>query len=272
VEAGIAPHWASLVAIAIGALVAITQDAHYSRIVAVLALIYWLAMTVAGFTHLDGWTAMGAAMLSVALLLALWSIGALAGGLAAIPRIAAFGQAILWPTLFVLMILLGIQQLVEKASAHEPEVLAATLFTLAVALVVATVAFARRSLAAVDLFAIAAVGVGSVLLALYPPEGDMARRLAGGALVLVAAMWAVYQGQAGTHRIGKAFGLVAFGAEVIYLYVATLGTLLDTALGFLGGGVLFIVLAAVLYQIDKRLAARAGAASPDDALAGEGTS
>jgi uncharacterized membrane protein len=81
--------------------------------------------------------------------------------------------------------------------------------------------------------------------------------MAGGAIVLVAAVWAVALGQRDTMGVAKSIGLLALGAEVIYLYGVTFGTLMDTAVAFLFGGVLFIVLAWGLYRLDRRLARRA---------------
>jgi uncharacterized membrane protein len=58
----------------------------------------------------------------------------------------------------------------------------------------------------------------------------------------------------------KTLGLVALGVEVVYLYVRTFGTLMDTALAFLVGGVLFMALAWGLYRLDRFLGTRTAAA------------
>ena len=233
------------------------QNAHYGRIVAVLALMFWLAVTIIAYADLYDWTAMGGALIGITVVLALWALGAALASLQR-GRLARLGDAILWPSLFVLLVLLGIEQTLEIASNGEPQLLALACGAIALALVLATVAYARRGLALVDLIAVAVIALGALAFSLCPPDGDLPRRLAGGILVMIAALWAVYQGQSGTHRVGKAFGLAAFGIETIHLYVVTLGTMMNTALAFLGGGVLFIVLAAALYQIDRRLTARHG--------------
>ena len=105
------------------------------------------------------------------------------------------------------------------------------------------------------------LGLGAIGFALFLPAEELTAKLAGGALVIAATLWAVTLGQSGTHPIGKSIGLAAFGVEVVYLYAFTLGTRLDTARAFLGGGGLFIVLAFVLYRIDRILARRARAAA-----------
>ena len=98
------------------------------------------------------------------------------------------------------------------------------------------------------------IGIGAIAFALWDPPGELESRLAGGAIVIIAALWVTSLGQ--EHR-GKTLGLVAFGAEILYLYVVTLGTQFDTALAFLGGGVLFIILAYGLFRLDRRMGRRA---------------
>jgi uncharacterized membrane protein len=83
----------------------------------------------------------------------------------------------------------------------------------------------------------------------------------GGALVLAVAAWAIHLGQADSYRAFRVTGLALFGLEVLYLYIRTFGTLLDTALAFLIGGILFIALAFILYRLDKQLAQTAGEAA-----------
>jgi uncharacterized membrane protein len=106
------------------------------------------------------------------------------------------------------------------------------------------------------------LAAASVGFALWHPGEDLPARLAGGVIVLAAALWATSLGQTGEHPRLKTLGLFAFGVEVFYLYVVTLGTEIDTAAAFLIGGVLFIALAYGLYRLDKRLAARAAGQAP----------
>jgi uncharacterized membrane protein len=119
------------------------------------------------------------------------------------------------------------------------------------------VAYARRLLTLLDVIAVIAFGVGAIAYALYLPKEELTARLSSGALAIAVTLWAVTLGQSGRHPIGKTIGLAAFGLEVVYLYAFTLGTRLDTAMAFLGGGVLFLVLAFVLYRIDRILTRRA---------------
>jgi hypothetical protein len=259
VDAHIVPHWPSLIAILIGIGVATVQNAHYGRIVAIIAFMYWLALTIFGFADAGHWSFAGGMALYVAAALALWSLGA---ALASVKgRIGALGEAVLWPGLFAVLVTLGILQVADsRAGMHEASIAAALVVALA-AIILAVAARLRRELTLLDIVAVAVLALGALALALALPATELWRDVAGGALVVLAALWAVALGQSGRHPIGKAIGLVAFGLEVTYLYVSTIGTVLDTALAFLVGGVLFIAMAYVLFRIDRLLARRTAAAA-----------
>jgi uncharacterized membrane protein len=256
----VVPHYPSLIAILIGVLVTTLQNSHYGRIVAIVAFMYWVAMTITGLADQGDWNFAGGMLLFVAAALALWALGAALASLRPSARIAALGEAILWPGLLAVLFTLGILQLAETPLATSDPLVMPAVGLIGVAIVLAAAALARRELAAADLVAVAVLGLGALAYAFYVPAGtdaELERKLAGGALVLVGCLWAVSLGQSGRHPIGKVFGLAAFGLEIIYLYIFTLGTQIDTALAFLGGGVLFIVLSFVLFRIDRLLARRA---------------
>ncbi|MDP2125074.1 MAG: DUF2157 domain-containing protein [Parvibaculum sp.] len=73
------------------------------------------------------------------------------------------------------------------------------------------------------------------------------------AAILVLAAWLVSWGAASGNRFAVNFGFVAFAAEVLWLYFATLGTLLDTAIFFALGGVLLIVGSIVFERMRRRI-------------------
>jgi uncharacterized membrane protein len=127
---------------------------------------------------------------------------------------------------------------------------------LVAAIVLAGLSLQRGTLRFLDFGAIAALGAALVALGAWDQPPEFYGRLFAGIVVVLAALWWVSLGHRG-HPVGSKIGLLAFGAEVLYLYGVTLGTLIDTALAFLVGGVLFIALAFVLFRLDKRLAARA---------------
>jgi uncharacterized membrane protein len=256
----VVPHYPSLIAILIGVLVTTLQNSHYGRIVAIVAFMYWVAMTITGLADQGDWNFAGGMLLFVAAALALWALGAALASLRPSARIAALGEAILWPGLLAVLFTLGILQLAETPLATSDPLVMPAAALIGAAIVLAAAALARRELSATVLVAVAVLGLGALAYAFYVPAGadaELERKLAGGALVLVGCLWAVSLGQSGRHPIGKVFGLAAFGLEIIYLYIFTLGTQIDTALAFLGGGVLFIVLSFVLFRIDRLLARRA---------------
>jgi uncharacterized membrane protein len=266
VDSETVPHWPSLVAIVVGIVIATVQSSRYGRIVAILAFMFWAAVTIAGFATKYDWSFAAGMMVFVGAALAVWAFGAAVATFNQLPRLDALGEAVLWPGLFAILAAVGVLQLVETPSVEQPALFGAlALVVLAVAL--AAVAFLRKGLALVDLIAVTAIGAASVVFALFVPEVEFWARVAGGVIVVVAAIWAVLLGQSGRHPIGKSIGLAAFGLEVIYLYVRTFGTLLDTAVAFLGGGVLFVLLSFVLYRVDRMLAGRAAVPAMPDAPA-----
>jgi uncharacterized membrane protein len=221
---------------------------------------YWVSLTILGLADQGNWNFAGGMLLFVAAALALWALGAALASLRPSARIAALGEAILWPGLLAVLFTLGILQLAETRLATGDPLVMPAVGLIGAAIVLAAAALARRELSVADLVAVAALGLGALAYALYVPAGrdaELERKLAGGVLVLVGCLWAVSLGQSGRHPIGKVFGLAAFGLEILYLYIFTLGTQIDTALAFLGGGVLFIVLSFVLFRIDRLLARRA---------------
>ena len=259
VDAQVQPHWPSLVAILIGVVVSTVQNSHYGRIVAIIAAMYWVALTIFGFGDAGHWSFAGGMALYVATAFALWSLGAALASFKG--RIGALGEAVLWPALFALLVAVGILQLADtRALLSEPSIAAAAVAgTVAIALT--GLARWRGALAWLDVVGVAVLALGAAAFAVYLPATEPWRDALGGVLVVLAALWAVTLGQSGRHPIGKSIGLAAFGIEVTYLYVSTIGTRLDTALAFLIGGVLFIAMAYVLFRVDRLLGRRAAAAT-----------
>jgi len=264
------PHWAGLVPILVGGAIATVIDSRNTRILAVLALIYWLGLSIAASGDRYDWSYAGGMALGVVTGLALFGLGAL---LAALPneRIAALGQAMLWPALAVVVVVIGVEQIAWDPSIGEQGLLTLTVAGIAIAVALAAAALWQKGLSVVDVGAVALIGLMALIFALNLPESDFWRRLAGGVMVILTALWLINLGQSGEVPGAKSVGLAALGIEVVYLYVATLGGLFYTAIGFLLGGVLLIGLAWSLYKLDRFLSRRRGdgggtAASP---IAGE---
>jgi len=73
------------------------------------------------------------------------------------------------------------------------------------------------------------------------------------ALFLALSAWLVSYGMSRDSRFAVNFAFVAFGAEVLYLYFETMGTLLDTALFFALGGFLLIAGSLVMERMRRRI-------------------
>ncbi|HVY21660.1 MAG TPA: DUF2157 domain-containing protein [Bauldia sp.] len=253
-------HWPSLGAILIGVVVATVQNSHYGRIVAVIAAMYWVALTIFGFGDANHWSLAGGMALYAAVSFAIWSLGAALASIGGNTRVGALGDAILWPGLFAILVTVGVLQIADHPLHAGEQAIVPALVAAALAILLTGFAFTRRAVTVIDVVAVAGLSLASVAFAYFLPPDDLVRNVLGGVIVVLASLWAVTLGQSGRHPIGKSIGLVAFGLEVIYVYVFTIGTRLDTALAFLIGGVLFIVLAYVLFRIDRLLARRAAAA------------
>ncbi len=263
VDLGVTPHWLGLVPVIGGAAIATVIGSRNDRLLSVLAFIYWAVIAIAASSDPYNWSFIGSVALGVSVGLALFALGAALASLGN-ERIAALGRDMLWPALVAILVGLGIEQATGHPSVGETTLTTLTAVLVAVAVAVAALAAARRSLSILDAGAIALVGFAAILFALNVPSAELWGRAAGGAMVLVAALWAVNLGQAGTIGSAKATGLFALGAEVVYLYGVTFGSLMNTAVAFLLGGILFIVLAWGLYRLDRHLARR-GAKEPASA-------
>lgn len=260
------PHWPGLAPVIAGGLIATVIGSRNDRILSVLAFIFWAALAVGSAGDHYDWSFIGTLALGVSIALLLFALGAALASFGS-ERIAAMGRDMLWPGLVAVLVGLGVEQAIGDKSAGEQTLMTLTIVFMAAAVALVALAAARRSLTVLDAGAVAVLAIAALLFALNVPAEELWARVAGGIMVLVAALWAVYLGQTGTVGPAKTIGLAALGIEVVYLYGVTFGSLLNTAVAFLLGGVLFILLAGGLYRLDRHLAARsAGApAAPTEA-------
>lgn len=103
-----------------------------------------------------------------------------------------------------------------------------------------------------------AAGIGAIAVAtlVFPAIDASAPALVPwlyAALFLALSAWLVSYGTSRDSRFAVNFGFVAFGAEVLYLYFETMGTLLDTAIFFALGGILLIAGSLVMERMRRRL-------------------
>jgi uncharacterized membrane protein len=258
VELDYVPHWGSLIFILIGGAVAVWTGARYTRLVAVLALAFWIAVNLIGYAIRVDWSPFETFAAATAIALLFWAVGSVGATVSSREELADFGHAMLWPGIAAVLMAVGVLQTapdLDRGEGAEHWILLGSAALIAVTALVA-LAWQRKGIALVDAVGAVAIGLAAMAFAYAPPEDDTLARLIGGIIVLGAAVWAINLGQSSPQRVGKKTGLAAFGIEVIYLYVVTLGTLMETATAFLGGGVLFIALAYTLFRIDRRLSRR----------------
>lgn len=259
VDLELVPHWTSLFLILLGVGAAVRLGSYYTRLAGTLALAWWIAINLVGFTFIHDWSPFEMLAIATTFGLAFWAIGSALASLSAWKDVAAFGYAMLWPGIGAMLLSVGILQTAADEVFHfetiERWVLIAAL-AMVVAIVFAGIARQRGGITTVDAAGAIAIGLAAIAYVYFQPEERLESRLIGGIIVLGAAFWAINNGQTGPQRVGKTTGLAAFGIEIVYLYVVTIGTLMDTALAFLVGGVLFIALAYGLFRIDRRLGRR----------------
>jgi uncharacterized membrane protein len=255
IDLGAAPHWLGLVPIVVGGSIATVIGSRNDRLLSVLAFVFWAVLAIGSSGDRYDWSFAGGIALGVSVGLILFALGAALSSLGN-GRVAALGRDMLWPGLVAVLVCLGVEQALEHPSVGEQTLTMLTIALIALAVALSALAAARKSLAALDVAAIAIIAGAAILFALNASADELWARVAGGAMVLVAALWAVSLGQTGTAGAAKSIGLFALGAEVVYLYAVTFGSLMNTALAFLLGGVLFIVLAWGLYRLDRHLARR----------------
>jgi uncharacterized membrane protein len=261
VDNNIGPHWGGLIAVLLGGALAVWLDSRIARVTAILALGFWIVVTTMHLGMVLDWPAYGYFAMLACIGLAVWTAGLLMTTLPEdrLPRTIKMGHDLLTPALGGFLLAAGVMQvaLMDTPEAAQNQVwIAIGVGALVIAVVLAGLAQQRGALRFLDVAAVAALGAGVLGVALWTGADEFTIRLAAGIVVILGALWWVSLGHAG-HAVGNKLGLLAFGAEVLYLYSVTLGSLIDTALAFLVGGVLFIVLAFFLFRLDKKLAARA---------------
>jgi|FEC22Drversion2_1045045.scaffolds.fasta_scaffold00008_141 uncharacterized membrane protein len=259
-EFGWIVHWPFIIALA-----AVTATATWWRWgaglhLSALAFIGWTGTTIVALAWSRDWSAAATVLLMFAIGIATFGAGrfaAVSGGpiKPAGRAIALYGLAGMMGTLVVLQLLMfGIGS--GSSSGDAWPLWGALGFSVAGATLLST---SRASGSLLDASVLIAAGAGTAgLLHLsqtvnQDSAGPPLIQMGIGVLALVVAVWAISFGNRSASRTAANLGLVAFAIEVLYIYWVTFGTLLDTALFFLVGGVLLIGLAAVLVRLQRRL-------------------
>ena len=266
-------HWPFLIVLALVAVVAGAWNWRQGMHLVVLALGTWISVVVIRLADHLNWSAAAAACLSAAIALALFSAGRYLTSRTMWPRTGRFGTVLSIYGLFGFLALFILLQLAMREGPspdydHDRAALiaAAVLAGSGAAFLIAACSTVRAVLYDAALpIAIAFAAVGLTWAASENPgfTDSLALHVLLGILALVAGLWAVANGNRRNGRASATFGLLAFAGEVLYLYFVTFGTLLDTALFFLIGGILLIGLAAVLVRLQRRLSAQESGGTPE---------
>ncbi len=256
-------HWPYLAFWALTAAVAGAWGWSAGRTLALLGLLGWIAVTVvATAEHLD-WAGATAMALLAATAFLLFATGRLLSLWQARPLVAEFGPTLSTLAVAAVLLSLFLLQLAFDIRPGELEgdgpvlAVAAAMVLVGMGLILPTRARwteAGWDVAGLGLPVLAAIGL--VFAASHAPdEADaIGFAVALGVIVLAVAAWAAAYGQEIGRRNIARLGIIAFAGEVLYLYLTTFGTLLDTATFFLIGGVLMILLATAVMRIQKRIA------------------
>lgn len=119
----------------------------------------------------------------------------------------------------------------------------------------------RRMLPALAVYG-ALVAVGAVLLQQFEPDrvsavmSELAFHVLASIIVLTGTVALIVRGTLDGRRGLTAVGFLGFGAELLYLYEETLGSLLSTAIFYLTAGVLLIALSFAFLWLERRRGSR----------------
>jgi uncharacterized membrane protein len=148
----------------------------------------------------------------------------------------------------------------EIAAGGVESWLPAALLMLAAALVLMFYTWRERLMAGFDLAALVFIGLFAVGFAMLTASGllddksyELATSWVFGAFFLIFAIWLMSFGQRRHMDSHLWIALAAFGVEALYIYLRIFGSLLETSLFFLIGGLLTIALAFILYRMHQRM-------------------
>lgn len=254
------PHWPFWVLWAISALVALRLAWGPGFHLVLIAGFVWQAVNVSAISDSFGIEPVWLLIFFVLEALAVWLAALIAEGRA--PRFAGTAQAY---AIVIAFALFWIFQL-EPPTNELREDATNTGIVICIGMGAVLAALLALALSRKLIEPRNAAGIGAIALAAltYPyVEASNAALIPWvyAALFLALSAWLVSYGASREWRFAVNFGFIAFGAELLWLYFETLGTLLDTALFFAAGGILLIAGAFIMERMRRRLVAKTGGAS-----------
>ncbi|MEJ8574533.1 DUF2157 domain-containing protein [Microbaculum marinum] len=270
VDYGWMVHWPYVVAVVLIGVVAGAWHWSSGIHLSVLALVGWIVVSVLNSAYENDWSAASSVCVGCGAALVFFALGRFLSAHVHWTKASAFGPVFgIYGLIGFLAMLILLQFAIFDSGIPDLEIdrpplmVAGVLIALAGLLLAITRAGLRSILldGAVPL----AMGIAAIGLSLAAARNEAFAESLGmqillGVLVMVAGVWTVAFGNRVGSRAAATFGLIAFAAEVLYLYFVTFGTLLDTAVFFLTGGILMIALAAILVRLQRRLTPADGGA------------
>lgn len=246
------PFWAALTALSI------YMRWSPARHLTLLAILAWFVIAAGQIFDLLNWPAISALSLMIAVTALLFAICHIGFGKSGpLQRQEIWLEYTATARVYAIIGMLGLAFLVRLAGIEElfsddPVFLFGTWTIsnlLIIAMVIGTAFLAVRSgaLRIVDAAAILGACIVPFLIAYgltteIIDEKGLTLAMLAAAFVIALAIWAIDYGHSRQSRAATNIGLTIFGFEILYLYFETFGTLLDTALFFLTGGLLLIAL------------------------------
>jgi len=268
-EFGPKVHWQFLLPWAVAAWAVWQEKWRLGGHLALWAFGVWAIITVFAFHEIFDWPPVGAVTMLAALALAVFTLGRWIAGPTKRGLATDFGFAGARYGLFFHLVLLFILQAVLKEEGDRiwqaivmagPQTatilwLAALGALTAIALVAAFAARGRAMFSGRDIAILALVAVAPALLAAVALN-ELAAQWMFATVYLIYCIWCMGHGQHAGDTVAANLGFFGFGAELLYVYFVTFGTLIDTALFFLIGGVVLIAVAIFLVRLHRRMAAQ----------------
>ncbi len=265
-------HWPFLPVWALLTSLAIAMRWSPARHLTLISILSWFVLATGQIFALLDWSALAALSFLIAvasMLFALCHVGLKSGNSGDLREVwLEYATTARHYTLFsilglaFLLRLAGIEDFSHSDANTDNQMwMVANIALLVLTIGLALLAWRQNSLRKIDIVALAIAGVfpffiayafGANLVSVH----SLGVAVAAAAFVIGLAIWTIDYGQNRHSRTAVNLGLAAFGFEVLYLYFATFGTLLDTALFFLTGGLLLIGLGWFLNMLRVRLVRR----------------
>jgi uncharacterized membrane protein len=212
-----------------------------------LSFVSWLIMNAVVLIEITDWE--GPAVTAL-----LMSVGALIWAMAHAAPTFPFARAMERYGMFLTFVLFFAMHTIGHEQTNDQTFLFTSLVGLSVFGVAGAVAVARSTRMRIqDVCAMAAALVAAIVFSLLPEPFNATQKFLYVALFIGLMLWAVDHGAKNEDNFVVNLAFVGFGAEVIYLYLSTFGTLLDQAAFFALGGVLLIIGSITLERIRRRV-------------------